>query len=98
MLTIRPLPALVALLLFCALHGAVDAVPQRGRQRQRERNGGMTKGMTSGQDLTAQEQAAQVPDGISQATDGSTILDMTVNVKLVLLGTSPGSPETNIPQ
>ena len=32
-------------------------------------------------DLTAQQQAAQIPDGISTATDGSTILDTTVTVK-----------------
>ena len=80
MLTIRPFPALVALLLSFVLNGVVDAVPQR------QRNGGMTNGMTSGQELTAQEQAAQVPDGISEATDGSTILDTTVTVKFVLSG------------
>ena len=38
--------------------------PQRGGGRQR----------------TAQQQAAQVPQGISQATDGSMILDDTVNI------------------
>lgn len=44
----------------------------------------MTNGMTTGQELTAQEQAAEVPDGISEAADGSTILDTTVTVKFVL--------------
>jgi hypothetical protein len=32
---------------------------------------------------TAQQQAAQVPQGLSTATDGSTILDNTVMVKYV---------------
>lgn len=35
----------------------------------------------NGNGLTAQEQAAQIPDGIFTATDGSTILDTTVTVK-----------------
>lgn len=78
MLTIRPFPALVALLLSSALNGPVGAASQA------QDNGGMTTGMTTGQELTAQEQAAQVPDGISEATDGSTILDTTVTVKFVL--------------
>lgn len=77
-MTIRPFPALVALLLSSVLNGAVQAAPQP------QNNGGMTNGMTGDQQLTAQEQAAQVPDGISEATDGSTILDTTVNVKFVL--------------
>lgn len=85
MLTIRPSHALVALLPFI-LHGAaVDAAPQG------QENGGMTKGMTSGQELTAQEQAAQVPGGISEATDGSTILDTTVTVKFAPPPLSPCS-------
>lgn len=43
------------------------AAPQ---QRQRQ-----------GAQLTAQQQAAQIPQDISVATDGSTILDTTVTVK-----------------
>ncbi|PMB68545.1 hypothetical protein BM221_005124 [Beauveria bassiana] len=35
----------------------------------------------NGQQLTPQEKAAQEPDGISEANDGSTILDMTVNIR-----------------
>jgi hypothetical protein len=42
-----------------------------------QRNGGRKK-------ATAQQQAAQIPQGISTATDGSTILDDTVNVKYVV--------------
>lgn len=68
MLTIRPIHALAALLLSSLLDGAVGA-PQRQRGGE--------------QQLTAQEQAAQIPDGISEATDGTTILDMTVEVKFV---------------
>lgn len=54
-------------ILASALLVAVSALPQRNR-------GGRQR-------ATAQQQAAQVPQGISQAQDGSTILDDTVMVK-----------------
>jgi hypothetical protein len=50
------------------------ALPQRNR-------GG--NGQAKAQ--TAQQQAAQIPQGISTATDGSTILDDTVTVKYAYL-------------
>lgn len=37
-----------------------------------------------GKAQTAQQQAAQIPQGISQANDGSTILDTTAMIKCVL--------------
>ncbi|GAW23280.1 hypothetical protein ANO14919_128340 [Xylariales sp. No.14919] len=45
----------------------------------RNRNGGGGRGAAS-QRLTAQEQADQIPQGVSTATDGSTILDATARV------------------
>ncbi|KAJ0123512.1 hypothetical protein J7T55_011977 [Diaporthe amygdali] len=69
MLTIRF--ALVALL---TIFGDVQAVPQtRGRKGGNRNGGGATQ-------QTPQQQAAAIPQGISQATDGSTILDMTATV------------------
>ncbi|KAI0802451.1 hypothetical protein GGR55DRAFT_700966 [Xylaria sp. FL0064] len=57
---------------------ATEALP-------RNRNGGNGSGRSSasqggGQQLTAQEQAQQIPQGLSTATDGSTILDTTAMV------------------
>ncbi|KAF2437540.1 hypothetical protein P171DRAFT_178392 [Karstenula rhodostoma CBS 690.94] len=49
---------------FASLVALVACAPQRG----------------GGRKATAQQQAAQVPQGISQATDGSMILDATVNI------------------
>lgn len=72
MLTIRF--ALVALL---TVFGEVQAVPQTRGRKGGNRNGG---GNTQAQQ-TPQQQAAAIPQGISQATDGSTILDMTATVK-----------------
>lgn len=68
MLTVRsPVAALAVVLSFLSL---TDAAPQnRG------------KGNGRGNRQTAQQQAARVPQGISRATDGSMILDMTANVK-----------------
>lgn len=64
----------VALLgLLCALD-LTAAAPQRGRGRNRGGGGGQTA------QATAQEQAAQIPGGISEATDGSVIMDATVTV------------------
>ncbi|KAI0532690.1 hypothetical protein GGR58DRAFT_489319 [Xylaria digitata] len=56
-------------LSFCA----VEAAP-------RIRNGGNGGGRGAAQRLTAQDQADQIPQGISTATDGSTILDATARV------------------
>jgi hypothetical protein len=47
---------------------------------QRNKNGG-GRGGGRAQQATAQQQAAQVPQGLSQATDGSIIMDDTVMVK-----------------
>ncbi|ORX93980.1 hypothetical protein BCR34DRAFT_608407 [Clohesyomyces aquaticus] len=63
------------ILPLLSLIGAVTALPQR---RGGNRNGG--GGATGAQRATAQQQAAQIPGGISTATDGSMIIDSTVNV------------------
>lgn len=82
MLTIRS-PAGVALLaLLGAFIGDVAAVPQN-------RKGGNRKGGQTQQAQTLQQQAAQIPQGVSQATDGSTILDMTATVKYVVIPLLP---------
>jgi len=52
-------------LIFASFVTIAACRPQRGGGRQR---------------ATSQQQAAQVPQGISQATDGSMILDDTVNI------------------
>ena len=71
MFTLRSTLAAVVLALW--LLAGVDAAPQNRK-----------KGKASAtKQLTAQQQAAQVPGGISKATDGSTILDSTVTVKYV---------------
>lgn len=67
-----------SLLTLGLLWATADASPQ-SRNRK---GGGRTR-------QTAQQQAAQIPQGVSQATDGSTILDMTANIKYVSL---PGLP------
>lgn len=80
MLTIRSLSLLLA---FGAL-AAVEAVPQnRGNGGGRNRNKGQGNGGGGQQATTAFQQAQQVPQGVSTATDGSTILDTTANVKYV---------------
>lgn len=88
MLTVRPsLSALVALFftLSVLFGAAVEGAPQRQRNRNGgNRNGGNRNNNGNGNgatELTSQERAAQIPDGISEATDGSTILDQTVTVK-----------------
>ncbi|KAL0937582.1 uncharacterized protein CTRU02_207313 [Colletotrichum truncatum] len=69
MLTIRsPVAALAVVLSLMSL---VDAAPQ---------NRGNRGGNGRGNRQTAQQKAAQVPQGITRATDGSMILDMTANV------------------
>ncbi|KZL86349.1 hypothetical protein CI238_04803 [Colletotrichum incanum] len=74
MLTVRsPVAALaVVLSLLSVVHGAPQNRKGNGNR------GGNGNGRANRQ--TAQQQAAQVPQGISQATDGSMILDMTANV------------------
>ncbi|KAK1964193.1 hypothetical protein LZ32DRAFT_599707 [Colletotrichum eremochloae] len=68
MLTVRSPAAALAVVL--SLLSVVQGAPQN-------RKG---KGNGQSNNLTAQQQAAQVPQGISQATDGSMILDMTAKV------------------
>ncbi|WQF83086.1 hypothetical protein CDEST_08100 [Colletotrichum destructivum] len=79
MLTVRsPLTALaVVLSLLSVVHGAPQNRKGNGN-RGGGGGGGNGNGRTNRQ--TAQQQAAQVPQGISQAADGSMILDMTANV------------------
>ena len=70
MLTVRS-PVLLSFLLSLSVLAGVHAAPKKG-------NNGGGGGKAS---LTPQQQAAQVPQGISTATDGSTILDTTATVK-----------------
>ncbi|KAL2883893.1 hypothetical protein SGCOL_000528 [Colletotrichum sp. CLE4] len=76
MLTVRsPVAALaVVLSLLSVVHGA----PQPQNRKGNGNRGGNGNGRANRQ--TSQQQAAAVPQGISQATDGSMILDMTANV------------------
>lgn len=62
--------------LFLLFSSTSDALPQRTSGRKK---GGQTQ--TATQKQTAQQQAAQIPGGVSAATDGSMILDQTVNIK-----------------
>ncbi|ORY67317.1 uncharacterized protein BCR38DRAFT_338502 [Pseudomassariella vexata] len=66
MLTVRSL-------LVLGLLWAVEAAPQNRGGRGGRNGGGQTA-------QTAQDQAAQIPQGISQATDGSTIVDTTATI------------------
>ncbi|RYC65589.1 hypothetical protein CHU98_g673 [Xylaria longipes] len=70
MLTLR------SILLVCLSLRLVEAAP-----RSRNGNGRGAASQGQQQRLTAQEQADQIPQGISEATDGSTILDATAQVK-----------------
>lgn len=70
MFTLRSV--LLASLSLCL----VEAAP-----RNRNGNGQGSNSQGQQQQSTAQEQADQIPQGISQATDGSTILDATAQVK-----------------
>ncbi|KAI5924450.1 hypothetical protein F4810DRAFT_121770 [Camillea tinctor] len=58
-------------LFLMGLLCAVEAAPRRGR------NGGQRQQAAA---QTAQQQADQIPQGVSTATDGSTILDMSAQV------------------
>ncbi|OTA56871.1 hypothetical protein K449DRAFT_408310 [Hypoxylon sp. EC38] len=75
MLTVRSLSLLLAL----GALSAVEAAPQSRNRGGKARTGGR-KGQQQQQATTAFEQAQQVPQGVSTATDGSTILDTTVMV------------------
>lgn len=68
MLTILPS---VFVTLLALLSVSVEASPAR--------KGSSSGGQSSSQ--TLQQQAAAIPQGISQATDGSTILDTNATVK-----------------
>lgn len=76
MLTIRSPVFFFFLLLLLDIFG-VEALPQNQRKK------GKGKGKNTAA-ATPQQQAAQIPQGVSQATDGSTILDMTARVKYVV--------------
>ena len=73
---VHRLSTLIGLVVLLLLSPA-SAIPQRrGRNRNGNGNGATRQ--------TAQQQAARVADGISAATDGSVILDQTVNIKYEL--------------
>ncbi|KAI0125163.1 hypothetical protein BJ170DRAFT_491281 [Xylariales sp. AK1849] len=69
MLTIR---SLLVLALVCAAEAAPGQLDRRAKTKAT--GGGKQKA------ATAQQQAAQIPQGISTATDGSTILDTTAQI------------------
>ncbi|KAI2617070.1 hypothetical protein GGR54DRAFT_210519 [Hypoxylon sp. NC1633] len=73
MLTVRVLSLSLAL----GLLSAVDALPQSRNRSGRNRNKGQGQQQ---QATTAFGQAQQIPQGVSTATDGSTILDTTAMV------------------
>lgn len=73
MLTIRSSVGVALLLLLSIFFGDVSAAPQnRGKKASK---GAKTK------QQTPQQQAAAIPQGVSQATDGSTILDTNATLK-----------------
>lgn len=74
MLTIRSSVGVAFLVLLSIFFGDVSAVPQNRGQK-----GSTTKGTKAKQ--TLQQQAAAIPQGVSQATDGSTIMDTNATVK-----------------
>lgn len=76
MLTIRSSVGVAFVALFGLLIDNAAAVPQNRGGR-----GGGGRGQTQAQALTLQQQAAEIPQGVSQATDGSTILDTNATVK-----------------
>ncbi len=69
MSTIRSSVSFLVLFFFLGLLGIEAAPAPQG----------------NGQQLTPQQQVDQIAQGVSQATDGSTILDTTANVKYVLV-------------
>ncbi|OHF03464.1 hypothetical protein CORC01_01183 [Colletotrichum orchidophilum] len=76
MLTVRSPVAALAVVL--GLLSVVQGAPQPQNRKGNGNRGGNGNGRANRQ--TAQQQLAAVPQGISQATDGSMILDMTANV------------------
>lgn len=83
MLTIRASVGVALLALLSAFVGDVAAVPQN-------KGSGKKGGATAKQ--TPQQQAAAIPQGLSKATDGSTIMDTNVTVKYVPAPRSPTPP------
>ncbi|KAF3354808.1 Sphingosine-1-phosphate lyase [Verticillium dahliae VDG1] len=85
MLNVRSLLAALTLLLL-VVNAAPSPKPQNrrpggnGNGNGNGRGNGNGGGNGRGNRQTAQQQAARVPQGISEATDGSTILDMTAEV------------------
>ncbi|KAI1392270.1 uncharacterized protein F4822DRAFT_122830 [Hypoxylon trugodes] len=74
MLTVRSLSLFLAL----GLLSAVEAAPQSRGRTGRKKGGQISKGQQ--QATTAFAQAQQIPQGVSTATDGSTILDTNATV------------------
>ncbi|GAW27065.1 putative cyclin-like f-box protein [Rosellinia necatrix] len=75
------MPSLRSLFLIAFSLYAAEAAPQNRNGRNRNGNGRGGGGGSRGQQgQTAQAQADQVPQGVSVATDGSTILDTTAQV------------------
>lgn len=84
MLNIRSPVTFFLLLLLSFFSSHVHAAPKRGGKTAAAKGG--ATGATAATAQTLQQQAnAQFPQGITQATDGSTILDSNVTVKCVLL-------------
>jgi len=79
MSNVRSPVSLFLLFLVLSVLG-VQAAPKR---KGNGNGGGGGGGATQAQ--TPQQQAAQIAQGVSQATDGSTILDTTARVKCVYL-------------
>ncbi|KAK4457072.1 hypothetical protein QBC42DRAFT_320167 [Cladorrhinum samala] len=82
------LSSLLLLLSLLVLFNPVDA--QQRNRNGRTRNGGNRNTQQS----TPQQQAASVPQGISTATDGSTILDSTVQLNGVPLRFKISAPSS----
>lgn len=80
MSNVRSPVSLFLLFLVLSVLG-VQAAPKR----KGNGNGGGGGGDGATQAQTPQQQAAQIAQGVSQATDGSTILDTTARVKCVYL-------------
>lgn len=71
MSSVRSFSSFLLLLALGVLSGGAEA-------QRRQRQGGAAR-------QTPQQQAAAIRQGVSTATDGSTILDMTAKIKYVLL-------------
>lgn len=86
---ISPVVAVALLALFA--QAAPSPEPQRNNRGGNRGNRGGNGGGGGG--ATAQEQAAQRPQGVTTAADGSTILDMTADVKYVSPHSSQDGPD-----